>query len=247
MTSSNTRHDLRSMVGDMVASRPVLSAVFDNLGIDYCCAGRLSLGEACKARALHAETVLAVIDAWPAEPPATGIDQLEQLSLVELVDHIERTHHAYLRSELPKLEALADKVASAHGGRDARLQEMFEVFITMSAELVFHMQKEEQVLFPMIRSLEASAETPSFHCGTIDQPIDRMDFEHAEAGSALRKLRRLSDNYRVPQWACGSYRHLLESLARIERDLHQHMHKESNILYPRALALAARRQSEGPA
>jgi regulator of cell morphogenesis and NO signaling len=129
------------------------------------------------------------------------------------------------------------KVAAVHGEKASRLIEIKDIFLALSAELAPHLIKEEQILFPMIRQLEASSTIPTFHCGTISNPVHRMEFEHEEAGHALAQLRHLTENFTPPDWACNTYRVMLNALATFEQDMHQHVHKENNVLFPRAIAL----------
>src|SRR5690606_32619218 len=129
------------------------------------------------------------------------------------------------------------KVASVHGHSDARLHEVREVFLGFSGELLVHMMKEEQVLFPLIRQLEASSSAISFHCGSIANPIRQMELEHHDAGAALGQMRALTDGYQAPEWACNTYRAMLDALAHLERDMHQHIHKEDNVLFPKSIKL----------
>jgi len=131
------------------------------------------------------------------------------------------------------------KVASVHGGEDARLHDVQRVFAAMAEELFAHMMKEERILFPMVRALDANAAMPVFHCGSIANPIRQMEFEHDEAGGALGRLRELTDTFAVPAFACNTYRAMLDALAHFERDLHLHIHKENNVLFPRAIELEA--------
>ena len=107
----------------------------------------------------------------------------------------------------------------------------------------WYMLKEEQILFPMIRQLEASQSVPAFHCGSVGNPIGQMELEHDQAGAALVQLRALTDGFNPPDWACNTYRAMLDALAGLEHDLHQHVHKENNILFPRAIALESERQA----
>src|SRR5690606_36283975 len=110
------------------------------------------------------------------------------------------------------------------------------VFVPFSEEMLSHMEKEERMLFPMIRELEAAkAEVPEFHCGSIANPINRMEQEHEEAGSALEHFRELSNGYTPPEWACNTFRALYNALAELESNLFQHVHKENNVLFPKAL------------
>jgi regulator of cell morphogenesis and NO signaling len=164
------------------------------------------------------------------------------MSVTELVDHIEDTHHAFLRKELPRLAELARKVASRHGEKDPRLHRVHQTVAGMSIELLQHMRKEEQCLFPMIRQLDLGVQAPWAYCGTIANPIRQMEAEHDDAGAALVRLRELTDDFSPPIWACNTYRALLAALAYFERDMHSHMHKENNVLFPAALKMEARRQ-----
>ncbi len=115
------------------------------------------------------------------------------MTLTELADHIVKTHHSYLRSELPRLDGMTEKVASVHGERNSRLYQIRETVLALAAELQSHMMKEEQILFPMVREIELSETAPSFHCGSLANPIQQMEFEHENAGSALEKLNELTD------------------------------------------------------
>ena len=159
------------------------------------------------------------------------------MSLTELADHIEQTHHAYLRAELPRIDAMTEKVATVHGARDARLRQVRETFLELARELSSHMMKEEQILFPLIRQLDTSATAPSFHCGSLANPIRQMESEHTDAESALERLHQLTDDFRPPDCACGTRRAMLDALASLNRDLRDHIHKENDILFPRSLQM----------
>jgi regulator of cell morphogenesis and NO signaling len=132
---------------------------------------------------------------------------------------------------------MVTKVAAVHGEKEPRLAQIKDVFLALSAELTTHLMKEEQVLFPMIRQLEASEVLPSFHCGSLVYPINRMGVEHDGAGLALAQLRQLTDDFTPPAWACNTYRALFDALATFEQDMHQHIHKENNVLFPQAVLL----------
>lgn len=226
-------------VGEMVARRPSLSRVFEQVGIDYCCGGKRTLEEVCREKELDAESFLAELEASAAAAGEPLVDAAA-MSLTELADHIEQTHHAYLRSELPRLDWITHKVASVHGEHDPRLHEIRATFLAFAAELSNHMMKEEQVLFPMIRQLEASSIAPKFHCGSLANPMRQMESEHHDAGAALERLSELSDSYTPPEWACNTYRAMLDALAHLQFDMHQHVHKEESILFPKAMKLEAK-------
>lgn len=231
-------------VGELVAEKPRRSKVFEQYGIDYCCGGKKPLSLACAEKALDFDSVardLANADAQPADP--SEVDWTKA-SLTDLADHIVETHHEYLRQALPRISALTGKVAEVHGGRRPELREVKYVYEGLRAELESHMMKEEQILFPMLRQLESSNGAPSFHCGTVQNPIRVMEHEHDSAGMALARMSTLTNGYTIPEDACGTYRAMLDALSELEQDLHIHIHKENEILFPRGAALEQRRVDE---
>jgi regulator of cell morphogenesis and NO signaling len=234
-----TVFQMHDTVGAIVRDHPALSRLFEQVKMDYCCGGQKTLAEACQQRGVDPQTFLIQLEDYLADAAATTIPvvAVTELSLTELVDHIERLHHTYLHTELPRLEKMVTKVATVHGEKEPRLAQIKDIFLALSAELTTHLMKEEQVLFPLIRTLETSETLPVFHCGTLANPVGRMELEHQEAGEALAQLRQLTDDYTPPEWACNTYRSLLDALAQFEYDMHQHIHKENNVLFPRAIAL----------
>ncbi|MBI2518057.1 MAG: iron-sulfur cluster repair di-iron protein [Opitutae bacterium] len=222
-------------VGDIVAAHPTLARVFERVGIDYCCGGKKTLAQACTARGLDAATFATLLGAAGTATSRPEIDPAG-LSLAQLADHIEQTHHAYLKAELPRLVELAGRVARKHGERDPRLAEAGETVRQIADEMFSHMQKEERILFPLVRQLEAG--TPGgLPCGSIANPIRQMESEHDFVGKATARLRELTNGFQPDASACNTHRALLAGLAEFEADLHTHVHKENNILFPRALAL----------
>jgi regulator of cell morphogenesis and NO signaling len=213
-------------VGQAVAERPAAARIFERLGLDYCCGGKEPLDQACAARGLNVEKVLQEVDAAGNAAPGGERDWLHA-SLTELSDHIVATHHAFLRRELPRLAALAAKVAQVHGPNRPELPTVARIFDGLRAELEQHMLKDQ------------AQARPAFHCGSVANPIAVMEREHEGAGDALHRIRELTENYTPPECACASYRALLAGLAELENDLHQHIHKENNILFPRAIAREA--------
>lgn len=238
MSSSTPAFPPETTVGALVAAQPILARVFAQLHIDYCCGGKVPLAEACAARGLALSTVTAMLaDAAAAfAGPADDVDPAN-LSLGELADHIEQRHHAYVKDELPRLLEMAERVARKHGWRDERLAEVAGAVQTLTQDMFAHMHKEETVLFPLVRRLEAGARN-DFHCGSIANPIRQMEAEHDEAGATVARLRELTDGFTPDAEACNTHRALLAGLAQFEADLHRHVHKENNLLFPRALACA---------
>src|SRR5690606_31855607 len=129
--------------GELVVEHPHRSRIFEHLGIDYCCGGKLSLEDACQRRGLDLTSVIEVLDQVGSDhgEEVSGRNPSE-MSLTELADHIEAVHHDYLRSELPRIDQLVNKVANAHGERDPRLMRLVPIFAGFREELMMHMRKE---------------------------------------------------------------------------------------------------------
>jgi len=229
----------QSTIGEIVAARPALARIFEKLGIDYCCGGKQTLAATCARRGLEIATTIALLDsaaaalvAGPAEVDAAA------MSLTELTRHIEGTHHAYLKAELPRLVEMAERVGTKHCWRDARLTDMAIAVRTLAEEMISHMEKEEGVLFPLVREIEARTNA-GLRGSDLAAPIQQMESEHESAGQLTARLRELTDGFTPNTEACNTHRALLAGLAEFESDLHRHVHKENNVLFPRALAFAA--------
>jgi regulator of cell morphogenesis and NO signaling len=230
--------DRTESVGALLRERPARARIFEKHRIDYCCGGKAPLVEACAKRGVAVEAILAELAAADAEAVAgREAPDPAAMPLDALVAHIVETHHAYLREELPRLEAMSRRVAKVHGALDPRLGLMALTVCALRQELESHMAKEERVLFPVICALAHGRARPELPFGSIAHPIHAMEYEHHEAGGHLEQLRGLSDTFTPPAWACNTYRALLDGLAALEQDLHLHIHKENNVLFPRALDL----------
>ena len=221
-------------LADLVTADPGAARVLERYGLDYCCGGGRPLDQACAAAGVDPATVLDAL----AAAPATSTPDWATMAPEVLVDHLEATHHAYLHTELPRLTPLADKVADVHGARHPELAAVRDTYAELRAELEPHLMKEEQILFPLIRELVASAGTAEAHCGSLELgPIRVMMMEHDRAGELLAELREATGGYEVPDDGCASYRALYEGLAELEADTHLHVHKENNVLFPAVIAL----------
>jgi regulator of cell morphogenesis and NO signaling len=235
---------LDSTVGRLVAENPARARVFEKHRIDYCCGGKLPLAEACERRKVDYATVVAdleSIDSAGAEIVPTNWDQA---LLGELADHIVATHHAYLVEELPRLDAMCARVAKVHGHHAPEVVELYSVFVAFRQELEEHATKEEQVLFPWIKRMEAGELGP-FNA-SVSNPIRCMENEHENAGQALGRFRELTNGFQPPEDACNTWRVLYASLEALEQDMHTHVHKENSILFPRALQLESELQEDAP-
>ncbi|MBL7742677.1 MAG: iron-sulfur cluster repair di-iron protein [Chitinophagaceae bacterium] len=216
------------------------AAVFEKYHLDFCCKGKRSLQQACTEQNISVEDLLKELEGISsANQPAFPFDRL---SLSQLCEHIVSTHHHYVKNELPQLLAYAEKVASKHGQRHPELYKIFEAVAAVKEEMTLHMQKEEVILFPRIKELEKFAGhehgQANLSVTYLQAPITMMEHEHDHAGSLLAEIRGLSDNYTAPQDACTTYKLLFAALQAFEMDLHQHVHLENNILFPRSVKLA---------
>ena len=227
-------------VREMALENSSATRVFERLGIDYCCGGNKPLEEACQDAGLSFEEVQRELDNAQRESEPVARDwQREPLS--ELIAHINATHHKFVRTEIIRLVPLFEKVCGVHGKNHPELLHIHALFRGLAQELTSHMMKEEMVLFPaVVRMEEAVTEgepilPPPF--GSFANPVAMMEHEHDSAGDALRAMRSASNGYIPPEGACASYQALYRALAEFEADLHQHIHLENNILFPRALKM----------
>jgi regulator of cell morphogenesis and NO signaling len=242
-----TRIDASATVGQIVARSPRLSRVFEELDIDYCCGGKRPLDEVCREKQLDLHQLVERLSQSADSSGEVEEKDWNTASLADLCDHIEQTYHAPLRDELPRLSAIIDKVVRAHGQRHPDVVEVQAAFAELRAELEPHMMKEECILFPAIRYLERHGRLVRLPFGSLSNPIRVMCTEHDHAGDALSRLRSLTRGYIPPWGACNTYHAMLEGLESLERDMHQHVHKENNILFPRAVALEESLASAEPA
>jgi regulator of cell morphogenesis and NO signaling len=236
----------------LALENPAATRIFEKLGIDYCCSGSRSLEQACRAANLPIEQVLDSLEmAGEIARAAQTVRDWSAEPLAELVAHIKNTHHKYTRAEIDRLGPLFVKVCSVHGQNHPELVEIRTTFGSLAQELTMHMMKEEMALFPYIIRMEEAVIQhepvlpPPF--GSVQNPVSMMEQEHESAGNALRAVRQASNNYCPPPDACVSYQTLYKALADFEADLHQHIHLENNILFPRAIAMENGREHAGTA
>jgi regulator of cell morphogenesis and NO signaling len=207
-------------VASLVLEHPGAARIFRKHRIDFCCQGQRSLEAACAARGVATQTVLSELER--AAAPAGDLDP-RALSTAELIDTIVERHHRYLREALPFVRALASKVARVHGDTNEHLRALDTLVTELSETLEPHLDEEEQKLFPALL-----ARTPG-----VSELLAIMALEHERVGELIRQLPATADDYRVPEWACGSYRALFAELERLELDLLTHVHLENHVLRPR--------------
>ncbi len=242
--------DTNMTVRDFIVQHPRSRPVLESYGIDYCCGGQRPLAEATADAEVDLARLLQDVEAKERESEADPGDRSwDDAGLVELVDHIEERHHTYMKSTLPRLGDLFTKVINAHGeAHGEMLKGLRDVYSDLREEIEMHLMKEEQILFPYVREMEKSVdqkcEAPPMHCGSVENPVRQMEVEHDNAGAALEKMRSISNDYTLPDDACPTFQTLYEVLQEMEQDLHQHIHLENNILFPRAIEMQDRHSSQ---
>lgn len=227
-------------LAQIVTSNHRTAAVFEKHHLDFCCKGKRSLQQACSEQNISVDELLNELEGV-ASTHQTAYP-FDKLTLSQLADHIVSTHHAYVKTESQQLLAYAEKVVSKHGQRHPELFKIFQLVVAIKEEMALHMHKEEVVLFPRIKELEKFAGHEhgdiQLSVSYLQAPITMMEQEHDHAGALLAEIRQESANYTPPADACTTYKLLFASLQAFEMDLHQHVHLENNILFPKAITLA---------
>ena len=221
-------------VAEIAAAVPSSVRVFQRHGVDFCCGGKKPIGVVCEEQGLSFAELAGAIEAAAAGPADEQRDWARE-PFGALIDHIVTTYHDTLREELPRLEGMASKVSQVHGATAVYLARVEAIVRELATDLRAHMRKEEQVLFPAIRALETHEGLAPLRLST---PIDVMEQEHDHAGALLAELRRITEGFVAPAWACQTFRALYHGLAELEASMHVHVHLENNVLFPRALERA---------
>ncbi|CAM4244851.1 iron-sulfur cluster repair protein YtfE [Vreelandella rituensis] len=210
-------------VGRLALTLPGATRIFHEHHIDFCCGGRMSLEQAATQAGVDIETLVTALQALPAGNPSDR--DWQEASNDELIDHILERYHAVHRQQLPELIRMARRVEQVHGERDTCPNGLADLFTTIHQEMESHMQKEEQILFPMLRKgMGAQARGP----------IAVMRHEHDDHGENLEQVMVLTNNITPPKGACTTWRALYTAISEFREDLMQHIHLENNLLFERA-------------
>jgi regulator of cell morphogenesis and NO signaling len=227
-------------LAQIVNSNHQAASVFEKYHLDFCCKGKRSLEQACSEQELPVAQVTEELENIFANDNKTVID-FDKLNMIQLCEYIIQTHHAYVKNEMPQIYAYLQKVSSKHGERHPELYKIFQIFSAVREEMEGHMKKEELILFPRIKELQKLADNENaqlqLNIGYLQSPITVMEQEHDHAGNLLNDIRIFSDNYTPPQDACTTYRLSFAALKAFELDMHQHVHLENNILFPKAIEI----------
>jgi regulator of cell morphogenesis and NO signaling len=231
-TNSNT---LQLTIGEIVANDFRKAEIFKKAGIDFCCGGKMSMDEACQQKGIDKtilEEELLMVEKSPISPSM----DYNNWQLDFLCDFIVNSHHQYVKKTMPQLVAYTQKIADVHGSHHPELIKVADLFAQISSELNQHLQHEEEVLFPAIKQLVRANDESSKP--TIISEINRMWGEHDFAGGAMDNINEITNQYALPEDACNTYLVTFKLLNEFEDDLHNHVHLENNILFPKALKLA---------
>ncbi len=224
-----------SIVGQVVAKDYRTASVFKSHGIDFCCRGNRSIQDICVKNQLNSDSIIEELNSSMQNTGDKG-DDYGSWDMDLLADYIEKKHHRYVEKKIPELLAYLKKIAAVHGMNHPELMEIEALFRESAAELTKHMKKEELILFPYVRKIATNQQTANSPFGSVEDPINMMMHEHDVEGERFRNIAELSNNYTPPQDACTTYRVAFAMLKEFEDDLHQHIHLENNILFPKALA-----------
>jgi regulator of cell morphogenesis and NO signaling len=227
-------------VGETVAADYRTAAVFKQFGIDFCCGGKRSIDQVCEQKGIDPALLQQALEQAQI---AAGRNEMnyDAWNLSFLADYIVNKHHVYVQERLPQLVEYADKVARVHGETFPPNLEIAALVNTLRDELMGHLLKEERILFPYVKAMEKALQEgqpkPVAHFGTAAGPVNVMEAEHEVAGEIMHRIREIANDYTLPEEACNTWRVLWSLLPEFEEDLHQHVHLENNILFPKALRM----------
>jgi regulator of cell morphogenesis and NO signaling len=229
-----------NIIGELVAQDYRAASIFKKYGIDFCCQGNRTIEDACAAKSVDSEMLVAELNRVCQEK-ATDTTNYQSWPIDLLADYIEKKHHRYVQDKTVEIQPYLDKICNVHGERHPELFEIRDDFYASVKELAAHMKNEEQILFPFIRKMamakQGNAKVDVAHFGTVNNPIQAMMNEHSLEGDRYRKIEALSNNYTPPQDACNTFRVTFALLQEFEQDLHLHIHLENNILFPKAIEM----------
>ncbi|MBP6285609.1 MAG: iron-sulfur cluster repair di-iron protein [Ferruginibacter sp.] len=223
-------------LASIVSSNHQAVPVLEKYHLDFCCKGKRTLAEACTEKGLPVETIAEELEnRMKAEQGK--ILPFDSMTAEQLISYILIHHHFYVKQSMPTILTHLEKVAMKHGERFPYMTEVLYLFRSIQEEMTMHMHKEEVILFPRIKEIEAVSsikQKRNFTEGYIAGPIQVMETEHDHAGELLYRIRELTNGYTAPADACTTFKVSLAELKEFEEDLHRHVHLENNLLFPLA-------------
>lgn len=222
-------------LGNIVAGNFKAAAVFEKYQLDFCCGGKQTLATACIDKNISLQAVSAALDTMETDKKTMML--FNEMTQSDLIGYLLIHHHFYVKQSMPQILQHLEKVATKHGDKNPYMRKVFSIFQTLNVEMLHHMQKEEQILFPMIKAAaEQSGETASTLKAKLGMIISEMESEHETAGGSMETIKILTNNYEPPYDACNTFKVSLAELKEFEEDLHKHVHLENNVLFPKAIA-----------
>ncbi len=227
-------------VRDIAVAMPTAIPMLERIGIDYCCHGQHTLTEACAKKDIALAPVLEELKKLQPQSTDQEESRWAHAPLKELSEHIVKKHHAFTREQLTLIDSLMAKVEQRHGAEHPEVFQLGKAVAVFGSELKHHADCEETNLFPYIAAIGTGRlpDLPAPAQGSLKMPITHMMQDHDQTGEELQGIRKLTNDYTPPPEACPTWRGLYRAIEELETDLHQHIHLENNILFPRAMKLA---------
>lgn len=228
----NKKFDGTEKIGDIVTVFPGASNLFKQAQIDFCCGGNRALSTVLRQMDLDEEAFLAELnEAYEKANQQADNTDWRAVPYTDLINHVVNTHHAYLNNELPVLSQFVTKILRVHGPNHPELSSLHRAFHQLKMDLEQHLVSEEEIVFPLIAEYEKTGSTSALEKAL--QKIDELESEHDDAGDLLKEMRKITDQYTLPEEACRTYTLTFQKLEQLESDMFQHVHLENNILFPR--------------
>ncbi|MEI7471921.1 MAG: iron-sulfur cluster repair di-iron protein [Ferruginibacter sp.] len=225
-------------LASIVISNHHAAPILEKYQLDFCCKGKKTLKDACIEKGLDHDSLSAEL--FAIEIPRQDTLPFNEMSLTALINYILLNHHFYVKQTMPTISFYLQKIAAKHGERYPYMVEVKDLFEQIKSEMELHLEKEESILFPRIKEIEASHQhiLPDFPAiGYIAGPINMMEAEHEHAGMIMATIQSLTNHYTAPDDACTTFKVCIATLKEFEQDLHKHVHLENYILFPKSLAL----------
>lgn len=230
---------LEDTLASIALGMPGATRVLSKFRLDYCCGGKMTLEEACGRKGIKPALVLKALEGAAPDSPMPGDGE----PLASVISYVISKHHVFTRAVMEEIHALLERVVIVHGGEHPELLQVRSAFNDFESEMSLHLRKEEEILFPYITKLEEGRRSEASVCfADVQAPIRMMLFDHESAAESLNLMRRLTNDYKLPETACTKYRILFQRLEELETDIHEHMHLENNLLFPRAILLESTEQ-----
>jgi len=226
---------INKTIAEIVSDDISTASVFKKYQLDFCCGGGKTISKACENKNIDVKDVLRDLENMHVDNSNPNLN-FKDWKLDFLIDYIINIHHTYVKDNVNIINEFAQKVATVHGHHNAETIKIANLFATLSDELLSHLQKEEEILFPAIKEMIKNSNS-NFQFGSIENPVKMMEHEHDNAGDVIKTIQQLSNNFTPPDYACNTYKALYHKLEEFTNDLFQHIHLENNILFKKVREL----------